>query len=132
MFVDCDDVLHATGIESARMQLQHCEIAGCAMEIVRNTTSLRPNFWAAASVAIPESLATVNVFGMSNTAYRTDVLRGISPSPPHCRLMDWFMATAGWIRGARFSFDNTPRMMYRQYGHNIAPILPPFTPETFA
>ena len=80
-------------------------------------------FGPAACAAIPESLATGECVGMSNTAYRTDVLRGISPSPPHCRLMDWFMATAGWIRGARFSFDNTPRMMYRQYGHNIARII---------
>jgi hypothetical protein len=74
VFVDCDDVLHATRVESARMQLQHCEIAGCAMEIVKDDQPTGLLFGQAASVAIPESLATVNVFGMSNTAYRTDAL----------------------------------------------------------
>ena len=41
-----------------------------------------------ASASIPQILARVNVFGMSNTAYRTDMLREIPSSPPQCRLMD--------------------------------------------
>ena len=130
VFVDCDDVMHPTRVESARTQLQNSDIAGCAMEIVKEdgqSTGLL--FGPVSPAAIPQMLARVNVFGMSNTAYRTDVLREIPPSPPQGRLMDWFLATAGWVRGARFSFDNTPRMKYRQYGNNTARVLPPFTTE---
>jgi hypothetical protein len=128
VFVDCDDVLHATRVESARTELLNNSVAGCAMEIVKEDN--QPTgllFRPLASASIPQILARVNVFGMSNTAYRTDMLREIPSSPPQCRLMDWFIVTAAWTRGARFSFDNTPRMKYRQYGDNTARILPPFT-----
>ena len=128
VFVDCDDVLHATRVESARNMLQESDTVGCAMEIVREDDQPTGVFFGpVTSAAIPQMLARVNVFGMSNTAYRTDALREIPSSPPQCRLMDWFIVTAAWIRGARFSFDNTPRMKYRQYGDNTARILPPFT-----
>jgi hypothetical protein len=130
VFVDCDDVMYATRVESARIQLQNSDIAGCALEIVQEDDQPTGLFFGpVVAAAIPQMLATVNVFGMSNTAYRTHVLREIPPSPPQCRLMDWFIATAGWIRGARFSFDNTPRMKYRQYENNTARVLSPFTTE---
>jgi hypothetical protein len=130
VFVDCDDVMHPTRVESARSQLQNSDVAGCAMEIMKEDNQPTGLFFGPVSpAAIPQMLATANVFGMSNTAYRTDVLREIPPSPPQCRLMDWFIATAAWVRGARFAFDNTPRMKYRQYGHNVARVLPPFTTE---
>ena len=130
VFVDCDDVMHASRVESARTQVLNADVAGCAMDIVGEDN--QPTgicFGPVSSASIPQMLATVNVFGLSNTAYRTDVLRNIPPSPPSCRLMDWFLATAAWGQGARFSFDNTPRMKYRQYGHNTACVLPPFTTE---
>jgi hypothetical protein len=43
--------------------------------------------------------------------------------------MDWYIATAAWMREARFSFDNTPHMKYRQYEGNVARIVPPFSVE---
>jgi len=130
VFVDCDDVMHPTRVESARIQLQNSDVAACALEIVKEDGQSTGSFFGPVSpAAIPQMLARVNVFGMSNTVYRTDILRAIPPSPPQGRLMDWFIATAGWVRGARFSFDNRPRMKYRQYGSNTARVLPPFTSE---
>jgi hypothetical protein len=130
VFVDSDDVMHPTRVQSARIQLQNSDIAGCALEIVQEDGQPTGLFFGPVSHAtIPQMLARVNVFGMSNTAYRTNILRQIPPAPPQGRLMDWFIATAGWIRGARFSFDNTPRMKYRQYGNNTARVLPPFSAE---
>lgn len=130
VFVDSDDLLHATRVESARTQLLDSDVVGCAMEIVKeDSQSTGLLFAPATNSSIPKILARVNVFGMSNTAYRTDMLRDVPPSPPQCRLMDWYIATAAWTREARFSFDHTPHMKYRQYGENVARIVPPFSTE---
>ena len=115
VFVDCDDVMLATRVASARTQLRTSDVAGCAMEIVKDDTQPTGLYFRLPPRAIPGLLAKTNAFGMSNTAYRAEVLREIPPSPPQWRLMDWFRATACWIRDARLSFDNTPGMMYRQY-----------------
>ncbi len=128
VFVDCDDVMLATRVESARAQLESTDVAACAMEIVdEGGDSLNSIFQPGPSAAIPRMLARANAFGMSNTAYRTDTLRGIPATPPQCVLMDWFIATSAWIRGTRFQFDSIPRMQYRQYSANTARVLSPFT-----
>jgi hypothetical protein len=64
---------------------------------------------------------------MSNTAYRCDVLRQCLPLPDHCEIVDWLVATRAWAMGARFAFDPSPRMAYRQYASNIARVLLPFS-----
>jgi hypothetical protein len=130
VFVDCDDVMLATRLESVRTQLESNDVAACSMEIVNEDGgSLDTLFQPGPLAKIPSMLARTNAFGMSNTAYRTDLLREIPTTPPQCCLMDWFIATAGWIRGSRFHFDTTPRMQYRQYSRNIARVLPPFTSD---
>jgi hypothetical protein len=74
-------------------------------------------------------LPRYNIFGMSNTAYRTGVLTQCLPIPPDCVLIDWLLVTRAWARGASLYFDPAPDMAYRQYGANVARVLPPFTEQ---
>ena len=128
VFVDCDDVMYPTRIETARTQLRTSDVVACAMEIVdREGSRSGSAFRLPPTFVVPDFLARVNAFGMSNTAYRTTALRQIPGADPSGRLMDWYLATACWIRGARLAFDNTPGMQYRQYAENVARVLPPFT-----
>jgi hypothetical protein len=75
------------------------------------------------------TLPRVNAFGLSNTAYRSDVLRACLPIPAAAALVDWYLITMAWLQGARLAFDPTPRMDYRQHGANMARIRSPFTSE---
>ena len=74
-------------------------------------------------------LPRTNAFGLSNTAYRSDVLRACLPIPAAAALVDWYLITMAWLQGARLAFDPTPRMDYRQHGANMARIRSPFTAE---
>ena len=75
------------------------------------------------------TLPRTNVFGLSNTAYRSGVLRACLPIPAAAALVDWYLVTMAWLQGARLAFDPIPRMDYRQHGANMARIRSPFTTE---
>jgi hypothetical protein len=75
------------------------------------------------------TLPRTNVFGLSNTAYRSGVLRACLPIPAAAALVDWYLVTMAWLQGARLAFDPIPRMDYRQHGSNMARIRSPFTTE---
>lgn len=128
VFVDADDLLYPTRIAAAREALAGCDLAGCAMELIDGDGAPTGiEFKRSAGFEIPESLARQNIFGLSNTAYRTELLSRLLPVPKTCVAMDWFLATTAWGLCARICFDATPRMYYRQYGANQARVLPPFT-----
>jgi hypothetical protein len=74
-------------------------------------------------------LPRYNVFGLSNSAYRSSTLASALPLPDACELIDWLLATRALVSGASLCFDDAPRMAYRQHAHNCALVLPPFTPR---
>jgi hypothetical protein len=130
LFVDCDDLLYPNRVDAARTMLRECDVAGCAMDIIlENGTSTGLLFQSQELLETTNMLAYTNIFGLSNTIYRKEILRELPPTPTHCTLVDWFMASAAWASGARFRFDRTPRMQYRQYQQNTARILPPFSAQ---
>jgi len=130
VFVDSDDLLSPTRIAEDRKQLQRHDVVGCALRVVDESGADTGVIFGPAPEARPdEDLARYNVFGLSNSAYRSDVLRRCLPFPSECVLVDWFLATRAWLGGADLWFDATPRMRYRQYGLNIARIIPPFTAQ---
>jgi hypothetical protein len=73
-----------------------------------------------------------NIFGLSNSAYRSDALRRCLPVPPNAVAVDWYLVTRAWLLGSSLGFDPTARMDYRQHGSNIARVRPPFTPGQVA
>jgi len=130
IFADSDDVLEPMRVEAARAALRDYDVVGCAMQVISECGEdqgviFRPPD----GVNLATLLLRNNVFGLSNTAYRSEILRKCLPLPATCTLVDWFLITRAWLSKARLYFDFTPRMFYRQYPFNIARILPPFTPN---
>ncbi|HET7565273.1 MAG TPA: hypothetical protein VFJ96_09785 [Gemmatimonadaceae bacterium] len=128
VFADSDDLLHPSRIAAARSALERDDVAACALRIIDQAgRDLQRTFGAEGVADASAMLPRYNVFGLSNSAYRSDVLRSCLPIPPACVASDWLMATRAWAMGATLAFDTTPRMSYRQYGSNTAQVVPPFT-----
>lgn len=127
VLVDSDDILHPTRVASARMDLQASDVSACALRLVDYQKQSLGKILSLGQHDRPEEiLPRNNVFGFSNSAYRSELLRQCLPIPSQCVLVDWFLATRAWLLGARLSFDSEPRMDYRQHGSNIAGIRFPF------
>jgi hypothetical protein len=130
VFVDSDDVLHRTRVAAARRMLAEADVTGCALDVMDASGRDAGIVFRAPDGSDPVTLLPrYNVFGLSNTAYRSTALRQCLPLPDDCVLVDWFMATRAWAGGATFRFDATPQMRYRQHPANVAPVLPPFSPR---
>ena len=129
VFVDSDDVMHPSRVAAARAALRDHDVTACALEIIdRNGSAVGAVFEPPDGAALDTLLVHHNVFGLSNSAYRSDLLRRCLPAPADCLLMDWLLVTRAWTAGASLGFDRTPRMSYRQYAGNVARVLPPFAP----
>lgn len=130
IFVDSDDVLLPTRVAAARRMLHSADVGACALDFIDEAgAALAGRLGVAASGNAAAMLPRCNVFGLSNTAYRSTALRACLPLPDDCVLIDWFLATRAWANDAALAFDPVPRMRYRQHARNIAPLRPPFTPE---
>lgn len=128
VLVDSDDVLYPSRVGAARKMLKDADVTACALDVIdMHGRSLDVVFGPAPGTDAAGSLPRYNVYGLSNTAYRSATLRDCLPVPAECRLVDWLLATRAWSSGATLSFDFTPRMGYRQHAANVAPILPPFS-----
>jgi hypothetical protein len=128
VFTDSDDILEPTRISAALRGLEDAEVHGCAMGLINGGgTDLRSYFGLIENEDPDAVLPRYNFLGLSNTAWRAGALRTCLPAPPECIAMDWFLATIGWCRGFRISFDREIGMRYRQHGSNTARVLPPFT-----
>jgi hypothetical protein len=111
--------------------LAEADVSACAMRLIdRAGGDLGRDFGGlpdGSSARLDELLSRSNVFGLSNSCYRTSVLAACLPVPPTCTAADWYLVTAARLRGARLAFDSGRHLRYRQYEANIAPVLPPFT-----
>ena len=127
VFVDSDDVLLPSRVAAARRMLERADVAGCALDMMdAEGRALGIRFKPPVGADSAALLPRCNVFGLSNTAYRSATLRRCLPVPDECVLVDWLLATRAWSNGASFAFDATPHMRYRQYPSNVAPMLQPF------
>ncbi|KQC08831.1 MAG: hypothetical protein APR54_04150 [Candidatus Cloacimonas sp. SDB] len=130
IFVDSDDILNPTRVLSAQKALAHHDVYGCAMQIIDESGMNTPIIFSApVSVSFQELLLTNNIFGLSNTAYCSDILKKCLPFPKDVILLDWFIATRAMINDADLYFDKEINMKYRQHSLNTARVVPPFTKE---
>lgn len=128
VFVDSDDILHPARVAAARAALRSADLVACALRLVDQTgrdlgTTLSLPAGASAQGVLPRH----NIFGLSNTAYSTELLRRCLPIPREVAIVDWFLASRAWLMGARVSFDPNVGMDYRQHGSNMVRVLPPFS-----
>jgi len=127
VLVDSDDILHPSRVAAARTVLQTCELAACALRLADQHRQDLGTILTLPGRAVPDNiLPRNNVFGFSNSAYRSELLRRCLPLPAGIALVDWFLATNAWLIGATLAFDPIVRMEYRQHGANMAPIRFPF------
>jgi hypothetical protein len=130
VLVDSDDLLHPTRVAAARTALEASELAGCALCLVdQQGKDLGLTFSLQAQLGPDDVFPRNNVFGFSNSAFRSDLLRRCLPIPDRAVLVDWFLATRAWLLGARLAFDRSPQMDYRQHANNTARTRFPFTPD---
>jgi hypothetical protein len=130
VLVDSDDLLHRDRVAAARACLEGADVAACGLRLVDEAGQPLGVSLATPGDREPDLvLPRTNAFGLSNTAYRSDVLRSCLPIPAAAALVDWYLITMAWLQGARLAFDPTPRMDYRQHGANMARIRPPFTED---
>lgn len=127
VLVDSDDILHPSRVAAARTALETCELAACALRLVDQHRQDLGTIVTLPEGAVPDNiLPRNNVFGFSNSAYRSELLRRCLPLSAGIVLVDWFLATKAWLMGARLAFDPIVRMDYRQHRANMAPIRFPF------
>ena len=131
ILVDADDVLETSRVAAAKAATREVDVSACAMRLIDESgADLGLDFGAlpdGSPTAFDGLLARGNLFGLSNSCYRTAVLAACLPVPPHCVAVDWYLVTAARLRGRRLAFDAGRHMRYRQYAANIAPVLPPFS-----
>ncbi|HEY4245817.1 MAG TPA: hypothetical protein VGM64_03110 [Lacunisphaera sp.] len=128
VLVDSDDLLHPTRVAAARSALQTSDLTGCALRLVDQLgQDLGLIFGLPPQAESEHILPRNNVFGFSNSAIRTNLLRRCLPIPTSTTLVDWFLATQAWLLGAKLSFDAVPRMDYRQHSANTARVRFPFS-----
>jgi hypothetical protein len=133
VLVDSDDILHPTRVASARAALQTSELTACALRLVGQHGQDLATTLTLPERAVPDDiLPRNNVFGFSNSAYRSALLQQCLPLPDGAVLIDWFLATKAWLKGAKLGFDPIVRMEYRQYEANMAPIRSPFDADRVA
>ena len=128
IFSDCDDLLEPSRIQRTRALLKTHDVVGCAMNLIDssgndlNILLSEPDDW-----NIEKNILKTNIFGLTNSAYKSTTLLKCMPIPEDCALVDWYLISRAVEQKADIIFSREALVSYRQYDNNIARILPPFT-----
>ncbi|MCB1828449.1 MAG: hypothetical protein KDH94_08465, partial [Coxiellaceae bacterium] len=130
VLVDSDDRLLPTRISSAREYLKQYDVVGCPMALVNESgVEMGQTFGLKRRFSADQDILYANRFGLSNTAYRCDLLDRCLSMPDEAELFDWYLATVAWLHDAKIIFDHDIQMQYRQYDNNTTQVLGPFSSE---
>lgn len=130
VFTDSDDIMETDRVSAALSGLDDADVYGCALGLIDVTGHDLGIYFGLIDGETPGDILPFNNFlGLSNSAWRSKTLGKCLPVPEQCVAMDWLLAMRAWGIGARFKFDRNVRMRYRQYGANIACVVPPFSTE---
>lgn len=125
--VDSDDILYPSRVARARAALETSDVAVCAIRLVdRNGSDLGVTFAVSPPGGPDRLLPRYNIFGFSNSSFRSAMLQRCLPIPQDVVTVDWYLATLAWLRDARLHADSAIGMGYRQHPANTARVLPPF------
>jgi len=131
ILLDSDDVLLPSRVSRAKAALKNCDVYACTLELINaQGQELNESFTLEPAQQDWQALLSrVNVFGFSNTAYRTNILKACFPVPKDTVMLDWLVISKALFNGAKLYFDSTTQMLYRQYETNTARVLAPYTSE---
>jgi hypothetical protein len=132
VLVDSDDLLLPSRVATVREMLRDYDLAGCALELVDGAGDSLGLTFDRPPLPPERVLPRHNLFGLSNSAYRSDLLRRCLPVPAEAELVDWYLATRAWLLGARMVFGPRVEMKYRQHGANMVQVAPPFDAQRIA
>jgi hypothetical protein len=127
IFTDSDDVLLPNRVVAAKRGLQNADVYGCAMQLIDTYGKNLGLEFNTNRTDWEELLINQNIFGLSNTAYRTNMLSQCLDFPVDTVMVDWLMVMKALKAKATLTFDTTPHMLYRQYENNTARVLTPYT-----
>ena len=127
IFTDSDDVLLPNRVTAAKQGLQNADVYACAMQLIDTDGKNLGLEFNTSRQDWKALLVRENVFGLSNTAYRTKTLKHCLDFPKDTVMVDWLMIMKALQAKARLYFDTTPHMLYRQYENNTARVLSPYT-----
>ena len=127
VLTDSDDVLHPDRVETARAALSDSELVACALRLVDSRgaslgATLEPAGWSIGNEVLPRH----NVYGLSNTAWRCDMLQRCLPIPADVEIVDWYLSTRAWLLKATTHLDRAVGMDYRQHGANATRVRAPY------
>lgn len=125
--VDADDMLKESRIKFAKKFITKFDVVASGMKYVDAGGNSITGFFEP-SLGDPWLIKN-NVFGFSNTTWKSDILAKFIPIPDQCVLMDWYVATLALYSGASLGYETEPRMLYRQHPGNIAMSRAPFSAE---
>lgn len=130
VLADADDILLPTRVEAACNGIRNADVYACAMQVVdEDLQSCDMTFPGKRTGTLPD-MTHGNMWGCSNTAYRSEFLVQAACFPNDCILADWYMATMADGAGARFAFDNEPAMLYRVRKGAVTNPCEPYGTET--
>jgi hypothetical protein len=127
IFVDSDDVLLPDRVAVAKDYLKSFDVYGCALKLIDTHGKDTGQVFSSPRTDWADLLSKHNIFGLSNTAYRTETLANCLPFAPDTVMVDWLLITRALEHNAYLYFDQTPHMLYRQYANNTAKVLPPYS-----
>jgi hypothetical protein len=130
VLVDADDIMRPHRIEQARLHIERYDVTACALQLVAESGrdlgyTMPPKSFRNATAVLPAH----NIFGLTNTSYRTSLLERCLPVPEEAPFIDWYLSTQAWLRRSSFHFANSVGVDYRQHCCNVMRHLPPFTPQ---
>lgn len=130
IFTDSDDVLGPDRVSAAIRGLGSADVYGCALGLMDVNGKDLGVYFGLFEDENPDAILQYNNFlGLSNTAWKSEILEKCLPVPEQCVTFDWLLAVRAWGLEARITFDSTVRMHYRQHDTNTACVIPPFSAE---
>lgn len=127
IFQDADDIARAGRFGHHLRVLETVDVSGHALRLVDEHgvpvghTLTRP------AEDLDDLLPRMNVFGFTNTAYRSSALADALPVPPDAVAVDWYVATRVRQLGSAMAFDPRSLADYRQHGGTTTRVHPPFS-----
>jgi hypothetical protein len=128
VLVDSDDIMHPERLATARASLEQYDLVACALRLVDQLgNDMGKTLKLTTAENSPEKvLPRHNVFGLSNTAWRSTLLQRCLPIPAEVEIVDWFLATRAWLTGAKLAFNSNLCMNYRQHTSNMVRVCAPY------
>ena len=125
VFGDCDDTFSANRVDESLKMLENADIAANELMLVdENLTLLQENYLSQrlnnSQLVNAGFITDKNIFGMSNTALRTEILHNFSEIPDVIAFDWYFFAELLEETGVSARFTTGCHTNYRQYEMNLA------------